>query len=253
MDRNRTVAVLLGVLLGVSGLLNVVAFRKLNEDPPRPGSSGPAPALPEGRPVSAAPGADRSDLVLRELAALRREVAELRGVPPPVAAPPPDAGAASASAAAPPVATIGDPEVAEILNEQTQFRAFWKDLERVFDARGKIDEAKYFETVLDATADYLGIPANARSRFAEMTRVSITDVVQYRQDYEDARRALPSRTSENAAAYDAQRRAMDTRYRDQMKLTVDRMKTQLDLNQARHVEFSGRIDRWLRELAPPRS
>jgi hypothetical protein len=245
MDRSRALAITLGILLAVSTLLNVVAFQRMNA-PARP--SGPTAAAPvPDRAVPAPLPPDRTDQVLRELAALRREVAELKGSAPPAEAPAPGAPRPAPSA---PSATIDDPQVAEVLSEQEHFRTFWKDLDRVFKARGKIDEAKYFETVLDMTLDYLTLPAPARARFSESARVAAAEFAGVRKEQDDARRALPPRDKDNAASVDAQRRAIDARFLEQSKAVIDRVRGQLDLQQPRHSEFSTRIDRWLRELGP---
>jgi hypothetical protein len=248
MQKNSALVATLAILLAVSALLNVIAFQRRNE-PERPGA--PAGREPRGESAAAAP--DRSDQVLRELAALRREIAEIKGVPPPpetaVAPAAPAAGPRPAAPALSPAA-VDDPQVAEVLSEQEHFRTFWRDLDRVFNARGKIDEGKYFDTVLDVTLDYLGLPESARPRFTETARISAAELARLRKDHDDARRALPQKDKDNAAAVDAQKRELDLRLKEQSKAAVDRVRLQLDPAQVRHTEFSGRIDRWLREIAP---
>lgn len=248
MDKSRALVVTLGICLAVSALLNFVAFQRMGE-PSRPAAvAAPSAREPRGEAVSLP--ADRADQVLRELAALRREVAEMKGLPPPPEAAAPGAARPVSAPAATGSATFDDPQVAEVLSEQEHFRAFWRDLDRVFNARGKIDETKYFDTVLDVTLDYLGVADPLRVRFSETARVSAADLARVRKEYDDARRALPPRDKDNAATVDAQRREMDARFRDMALAVTDRVKGQLDVKQPRHAEFASRIDRWLREIAP---
>lgn len=247
MSPSRAVPIALGLLLAASALLNVVLFQRLNEPAPVPGPAGTAREARVETPV--APAADRSDQVLREISALRREVAELRGRP--VESAPPDAPARPYAAPAPASGVaIDDPKVAQVLEEQERFRAFWRDLDRVFNARGKIDETQYSGTVIDATLDYLALADPARPRFSETALQTAADWGRMRREYDEARKALPPRDKENAVAYDAQRKQIDQRYKDQSKASVDRMKILLDLTQTRHAEFATHLDRWLRELAP---
>jgi hypothetical protein len=240
----------LGLLLAVSLLLNVVAFTRMNGARSERSSASPtaSPAAPApARPAAPASADARLDQVLLELAQLRREVARLSGgaSPAPVTAAAPGSGAPADA----PTLTFDDPQVARVIQEQSEWRSFWRQLDRVFDARSQLDETVYQKSVFDATTDFLGLQEPARAQFVQSAKLAAVDLARVRREYDEARNALPSRTAD-PQGYETQRRQLDLRYRDQLKAVVDRVRVYLDPAQTRHSEFSDQAYDWLRKLGP---
>lgn len=146
-----------------------------------------------------------------------------------------------------------DPKVQEVLDAQDAFSAFWKDLDRVVKARSRFDEAKYSQTVITATADYLELPESSRGPFFQAAQTAASNAALVRKEYEDSRKALPQRDKANPASYTAyqqQKDAIDVRYQNQMKALTEGLKQSLDLNRPRHAEFASNAEKWIRNLAP---
>ncbi len=146
-----------------------------------------------------------------------------------------------------------DPKLMEILDAQDAFSAFWKQLDRVFKARDKLDEARYFQTVVASTADYLELQEPARSQFAVAAQAASRSAGDARRERDAAQKALPKKdkTDPAYAAYQQQRDAIDARYVEQVKAAVDAVRPSVDAARPRHMEFMSNAGRWLRNLAPP--
>ena len=231
----------LGIALAVSLLFNMVLLGRLRDEEdlrttlqtaPRPSRSEASVEL--GRPLEAP-----------------EPLPTIRGAPLVV----PAASTAKSPAPAPAASSIvrNDPKVQEVLDAQDSFSAFWKDLDRVVKARARFDEAKYVQTVLTSTMDFLELPPSVRAPFSQAAQAAASAAAMARKDYDAARKALPPKDKSNAAAYaDYQQRkdAVDLRYQTLMKTAVDGLRVHLDPNRPRHAEFASNSEKWIRNLAP---
>ncbi len=221
----------LGALLALSLLFNAVAFVRLQDAPPPPVAPPPAPRPPRPEvPTSVAP-------------VTVAPVARPAELPAPAAVPPPP----------PKPSVVKDPQVLGVLEAQDDFGILWKELDRVFKARGKLDEAAYAQTVLTALGDFLGMSTSARSSFAEALQAGAASLAAARAEHQAAKDALPPKDKANVASlavYQQQRDAIDLRYQERSKAAVDGVKSHLDLRQPRHAELAGNLEKLLRNLAP---
>ncbi len=233
-------SIILGALLAVSVLLNVVLLTRRSEAP-----SGAVAVRPVRKEAAAAAPGGAAD------------------VPLPVRVPldAPAALPASSSTASPPPASGSvpsvrrDPRIADVLEAQDRFAEFWKDLDRLFKAKGRVDDAQYFQAAVSATADFLELPATARTHFTEASRAGVAALARSRQEYDQARSALPPRDKNNPASsalYQERKDAVDARYQEQVKAAVNGVRTVLDPARPRHAEFSASAEKWLRNLVPPK-
>lgn len=224
----------LGALLALSLLFNAVAFVRLQEAPPTPVASTPPP-----RPLRAEPPTSYAAPVYAAPSAPAARPAE-----PAVAAVPPPMSKAN---------VVKDPQVLGVLEAQDDFGVLWKELDRVFKARGKLDEPAYARTVLAAVGDFLGMSTSARAAFSEALQAGAASLAAARAEHQAAKDALPPKDKTNVAAqsvYQQQKDAIDLRYQQRAKAAVDGVKSHLDLQQPRHVELAGNLEKLLRNLAP---
>ncbi len=228
--------VVLGGLLGLSLLVNAVCIVRLN----RP------EAPPAARPSVAKGGEEaRQDPSVPK--ATEAPATTPTGAPsetPPAKAPAkPGTGPSF----------VNDPKVREVLDAQDLFGAYWKDLDRVFKARDRLDDASYIKTILAATGDYLELNDAQRAQFADAAQTAVQALATARKEYEDGRKALPPKGDKNdaaaRAAYDEQRNALDARYDQRFADVVTNLKTPLEPGRARHAEFIAHMDKWLKNLA----
>ena len=246
----KSLPVVLGMMLAVSLLFNVVAFVRLSE--------GPAAAAP-ARGLSAAasrPASAASDLAELPGVAVPRTVAhplpaerESAPLPPPSDDPKPASGAA----AIPTSSIRNDPKVREVLQANEAFNAFWKDLDRVAKVRSKFDDAKYSQTVLTATSDFLELGDPRRAQFEEAAQAAAAAYAAARREQDAAKKALPPKDKANPttyAAYQQQKDAIDLRFDTQVQTAVASLKPYLTADNARHQEFLQSATKWLRNLAP---
>ncbi len=226
--------VTLCVVLAGSALLNVILLSRTSEPamaPPRASAWSPAKDVAPGDPppTVAAP------------------------IPPPAELPPAP-GAPPRTAFVPPRAGIRfDPAVEAVLDAQERFGGFWKDLERVFKAKDRLEEARFFQAVVGATQDFLELAEPARTQFALATQAGISELMRARKDRDDARSLLPPKDKANLAAYAAyqqQKDAVDARYDERVAAAVARVTALLDPSRPRHAEFSASAERWLRYQVP---
>ncbi len=226
------------MLLGCSVLLNVVLLTRPRDAEPQPRAAAPV------RPEPAAPREEISvarTVSARSLEPVRRPeapVAEVRGKPPV-----PALG----------VSVRDDPAVAAVIDAQSAYRAFWNDLEQLFRAKSRLDEQKVFQTALATTMDFLELPGGTRPSFVEAARSGAAGIALARAEEDAAKRALPPKDKSNPAAEaarDQQRKAIDARYKEQVKAAVDGLKSRLDLQNPRHVEFASNSEKWLKNLVP---
>jgi hypothetical protein len=148
-----------------------------------------------------------------------------------------------------------DPRIAEVIDAQEKFSAFWKDLDKLFKAKGRVDDAQYFQAAVTTTADFLELPQASRAQFLEASRSGVAALVRSRQEYDAARSALPPKDKNNPAAYavyQERKDAVDQRYQEQVKAAVSGVKAVLDPSRPRHAEFATQAERWLRNLVPPK-
>lgn len=236
----KSLPVILGMVLAVSLLFNVVAFVRLSEEP--------VPAAP----VRVASASDHRPA----LPAAVEVPAAARTVQEPVPVLPAPAGTPNAAPAAGTITTPSirnDPKVREVLQANEAFGAFWKDLDRVFKVRSKFDEQKYEQTVLGATSDFLELGEPKRTQFEETSRAAAMSIAAARREQDAAKKGLPPKDKANptaAAAYEQQKDLIEARYDGQVKAAVDSLRPYLNASDARHQEFLGSAEKWLRNLAP---
>jgi hypothetical protein len=232
------------VLLGVSGLLNLVLLTRSPEAAPRsgvPAAAAPARAAQEEEP------ADPPPVTAQELAVEAGDGPAL--VPPPAARGP----SASGSKPARPSKVKADPTVAAVIEAQEEFGAYWKEMDQLFKAKSRLEEARFLQAALGATMDFLELSEAGRARFAQSTQSGILALQQARAEHEAARKTLPPKDKSNpalAAQHDQQKNAIDDRYKAQVKAAVDGLKAALDPARPRHVEFGSNAERWLRNVVP---
>ena len=240
----KNLPVILGMLLAVSVLFNVVAFVRMTEDEAPAAApvkaSAPAevrkpapsePSLAERPAESAAPG--------RESAPLSSALATAKAAPPGPALTQPS--------------LRNDPKVREVLQANEAYGAFWKDIDRLSKVRSKFDEAKYQQSVLAATEDFLQLGDPARAQFDEAARIAANGVARTKKEHDAAKGALPPKDKNNPAAlaaYEQQKDALDLRAQAQVRAAVDSLKPYLNSSDARHQEFLSNAEKWLRALAP---
>jgi hypothetical protein len=227
--------VALALALGMSLLANVALLARLREEPPPP-----APRPPERvRPAAAAP--------VTEVVVVREESAPAAVAASP-AAPPPARPAPVALAA-----VQADPQVLGVIRAQEEFGAFWKDLDRVFKARAKVEEERYAQSVIGSVLDFLNLPAGSRPAFDQALRDGSLRLADIRKEHDLAKQALPPKDKTNPAAqaaYQQQKDALDLRRDERTKAVVDGVKLHMDLKDPRHAELAGNLEKLLRNLAP---
>jgi hypothetical protein len=220
------------ILLGVSVLFNLVLLRRKSDEAPARTRSAAPSAVPQS---PAAPAI----LAAAEPAPLRTESSSVPAAP------------VAARSPAPLSSVRSDPRVAEVLDAQEKFGAFWKDLGALFKAKGKLDDAKYFQTVVGSTSDFLELGEPARPQFHEASRFGVAVLRQARRDYDAARAALPVRNKADVAAeavYQDRKNAVDARYQEQVNAAVKSVVATLDPARPRHAEFAAEAGRWLKSL-----
>ena len=231
-----------GIALAVSLLFNVVLMGRLHDEEemrttlqtaPRP-SRSESPIETGARPY-AAPD----------------PLPTIREAPLVIPAASPSKAAAQGTAA--PSVIRSDPKVQEVLDAQDSFSAFWKELDRVVKARSRFDEAKYVQTVLASTMEFLELGPSARTPFSQSAQAAASAAAMARKDYDAGRQALPPKDKANPATYAVykqQKDAVDARYQAAMKSAVDGLKAHLDPARPRPAEFASNSERWIRNLAP---
>jgi hypothetical protein len=222
------------ILLGVSVLLNFVLLRRQPDEGPARSRAAAPSAVPQ---VPAAPAP--AVLAPAEPAPLRAASSSAPAAP------------VAARSPAPPSSIRNDPRVAEVLDAQEKFGAFWKDLGPLFKAKGKLDDAKYFQTVVGSTSDFLELGEPVRTQFHEAARFGVAALRQARRDYDAARAALPVRNKADVAAeavYQDRKNAVDGRYQEQVDAAVKSVVATLDPARPRHAEFAAEAGRWLKSL-----
>ncbi len=222
-------SVVLGVLLAASLLCNAVSVVRLSREaspsPARAGA-GPAPGPRGANPAESVPPASMSG---------------------PVSEPP------GPRTSRPPAAVVNDPQVLEVLEAQESFRALWKELDRVFKARSRLEEGRYLEAVFSATTHYLQLAEPARSQFTQAAREASQAFANARKERDAVRKTLPPKDKADPqayAAYQQQKDAIDARYDGQIKGAVDGLRLRLDAGRPRHTEFLANADKWLKNVAP---
>lgn len=237
MSGMKTSTAVLGGLLAVSVLFNLVALTRLRGTEKVPA----APARPAAPRPAASPAA-----VVRTPEPV--PLADPTAVAPPAPdRPPPDPEPQAFSS------ITSDPQVMAVLEAQEEHGRLWKDLDRVFKARDRLEEAKFLGTVMDATTEFLRLPAPQRPLFAQTARGAAEEVGRARTDHEAAKQGLPPKDKSNPAAhelYKQQKDVLDRRLEERSRAAADVVKARLDLSDPRHAEFASRLDRWLRNLAP---
>ncbi len=143
-----------------------------------------------------------------------------------------------------------DPRVARLLEEEEEFRLFWHDLSRVFGIQEKLEPEEYNRVILTSTADFLRLQEPLRSQFFSQTRAALIERVQARKEYDDAKKTLPLKDKNNPVLYDTARKPLETNFQAKMKSSEARVESLLDLTQGRHQEFTGKLQKWLKELEP---
>jgi hypothetical protein len=229
--------VTVSILLGCSVLLNAVLL--LRPEDPEPTRRAPLPARSESLPAPAAP----ASLPAAEPAPPSEP---LRKTPEPT-------GKSVAAAPARSVSVKDDPAVAAVIDAQRSFKAFWDDLDQLFKAKSRLDDQKVFESALRTTMDYLEIPETTRTAFVEAARGGAAAVALAKSEEDAAKQALPPKDKNDpggAAAIDQQKKAIDARYKERVKAAVDGVRSRLDLQNPRHVEFASNAEKWLRNLVP---
>ena len=225
----------LSIALAASLAGNVVLLtRRSGPAEPRPAAPVPAARTPDRPAPVAAPV---------EEAIVREEVRAKAVAPAPVPKP---------STPAPP-AIRHDPLILGVIQAQEEFGAFWKDLDRVFKARSKLEESRYSQSVIAAVQDFLGLPDAARPAFEQALRNAALQLAETRKEFDLARQSLPPKDKNNPAVYalyQQQKDALDLRYQERTKGVVDGVKAQLDLKNPRHGELAGNLEKLLRNLAP---
>ena len=216
----------LAVALGLSVLGNIVLLSRLRGgDEPRPA----APRTPE-RPAppvqAAAPPA--------EVVVIRPEAPD--PVPPPAPR--------TSTPAAP--AIRHDPQVLGVIQAQDDFGAFWKELDRIFRARSKLDESLYARSIITAVQDFLRLPG---STFDQALRTGALQMAEARREHELARQALPPKEKNNPV-YQQQKDVLDARHQERAASIVNGVKAHLNPADPRHAEFAGSLEKLLRNLAP---
>ena len=239
-------ALALSAFLGVSLLVNVMTFKRLSngEAPrtaPKKNGTAPAPALVNDAPAPVVTG-DKTDHLIRELATLRREVAELKAASPSTATKSPPAGVAPSTPAR-------DPEIAAILAEQDRFTQFWGDLGKLSTARKQIEENRYVQAVIDSTAQFIGLVEPQASHFSESAKAAIVELERANKEYQEAGKTIVHDRT-NPKLYQEQWNAVNKRYKEAQAAATDLVKAQLDASQSRQKQFMSNLDGWFRYLAP---
>lgn len=240
--KNSPAFVTLCVVLAASALLNVMLLMRAKESAvPRP---GPAAAGPERLAASEEPKSGSTVPIARADFAIETDpgpAAALAGTRPPAAPPPPRYGIKF------------DPSVEAVIDAQEKFGAFWRDLDRVFRAKDRLEESRYFQAVVGATQDFLELYEPVRAQFAVATQTGIAELVRARKDKDAARALLGPKDKTNptaAAAYERQKDEIDAQYDQRVAAAVAGVTALLDRSRPRHSEFSASADRWLKNLVP---
>ena len=235
----NTRTAILSILLAASLLFNVVAFARLSDDEP---AKAPAPEPRASRP------AERPEEPAPLPAAASAAPALLKDVGAPAVPAPVKTKASAVLAAA-----QADPKVREVLLAGEQFGAFWRDLDKVFKARGRLEETKYAGAVTSATADFLELGEPGRAQFEEAAKAAAARYGEARKEHDAAKQTLPPKDKSNASAYAAyqqQKEVVDARFQAQVKGAIDTLKPYLSPSDARHQEFLASAEKWLKNLAP---
>jgi hypothetical protein len=242
-------AIVLRTLLGLSLLFNAVAFVRLRgreEVGPAAPAPAPRPRAPEARPS----GDDRESPSPGFVPASIPEAAAPSAPAVPGAVP----SARSASAAPGSIPAVrNDPQVRGVLEAQEDFGVFWKDLDRLFKARSKFDEAKYSQTVLAAVGDFLNLSPTSRGAFAGAVTSAASALAEAARQHDAAKNALPPKDKTNLAvyaAYQEQKAAVDLQYKERTRIATEGVKAHLDLAQPRHAELASNLEKLLKNLAP---
>jgi len=244
----KTGTVILAAALGVSVLFNLVAFARLRDrDEPKSAASSGTPRLAREERTAPAPPEERGFSTAPAPAV--REAESFPGAP----APQKSGSKKSGSDPLTLPSVRNDPQVLGVLEAQEEFGVFWKDLDRIFKARSKFDEAKYVQTVLTATEDFLLLPEASRPAFREAVKSATAGLGNVRRDYDAAKKALPPKDKSNAqayAVYQQQKDGLDLRYNEQTRAVLDGVKAHMDLKQPRHAELASNLEKYLRNLMP---
>ena len=156
---------------------------------------------------------------------------------------------AATAAVVPAPRSAPPPEVAQVIQAQEDVGALWKNLERIFKARPKLEEAPYQSAVIAAVHDFLRLPDAARPGFEQSLAVGALRLAEIRKEHELAKQALPPKDKSNPV-YVQQKEALDRRTEERTRAVVDGVAAHLDPRDARHAEFAGRLEKLLRYLGP---
>ena len=242
MRIHPTVAYSLGILLLASLLGNVILITR-SEDPPDARKTPPpvrSAANPSAeRERSPVPGPVEKDVL-----------------PPDESTPAVKPEPRTNSTAAFSSGVLEDPVVAGVVQAQEDFKAFWKDMERLADARKRLEYDRYFSASIEATQKFLGLSEPLRSKFGRQIRTAVAGLARARADYERAKEFYPPYDKKDPASYQLykqQRDANKDRYQRAEDAAVEGVISLLDRNLPRHVEFasSSKVDNWLEDLFPP--
>jgi hypothetical protein len=237
----------LGLLLGVSVLINGLTFvelSKLRAKSPvatksRPGDpTSAAPSIASDAPIAADNGA-----ILNELRQLRSDVAALRDGKGSSGSPvhaPGQPGAADLSDLPPSVAS--DPAVAKLLAEQEVLNKLWKDLGKLSALQKSLGDEKYKQLVMRMTGDFLGLDAAARAGFEAAS-------AQMMSEYESATKTLQDATKtmtydqKDPGVYQRQYAELMKHYNDSRKIAETRLDSYLT-SAPRHQQFKQNLQTW---------
>lgn len=228
------------ILLGASVLLNIALLTRSRPPDPEPQPQRPMTQPVREAAVSPVPPAGVYTPV--------HEVPVAR----PVASAPASVATRAPAAPSRPV-TYFDPSIEAVLDAQDKFGGFWKDLDRVFKAKDRLDETRYFNAVVGSTQEFLELGDPTRGHFAQATQNAVAEMARARKEREDAKKLLPPKDKANPAAlavYNQQKDAIDARYDERVKDAQAAVTGLLDQGRARHAEFSAHADRWLKNLVP---
>ena len=238
----------LGVLLGVSILVNGLTFAELSKlRSKQPGAptaksrtdSAAAPSATDG-PVAA----DNSE-ILKELRALRSEVASIRegrgsatggthsnGHNPP--------GVTDTNDLPPSV--TGDPAVAKLLAEQEALNKLWKDLQKVSGLQKSLGEEKYRQLVTKMTAEFLGLDDAHKSGFETAAGQMISELDAAAKAMQEAYKTM-TYDQKDPNSYQRQYAEVTKRYNEARKTAESRLDPYLTTS-GRHQQFKQNLQTW---------
>ncbi len=237
----------LGVLLGVSVLVNGLTFAALTKlrakQPAAPsaksrGDSAATPSTADG-PVAA----DNSE-ILKELRALRGEVASIRE------------GRGSSSTAHPggsnppgvtdtsdlPPSVTGDPAVAKLLAEQEALNKLWKDLQKVSALQKSLGDEKYRQLVTKMTAEFLGLDASTRPAFETAATQMISELDAAAKAMQESYKTI-TYDQKDPGSYQRQYSEITKRYNESRKAAESRLDPYFT-TAARHTQFKQNLQTW---------